>query len=120
MSSWKISEETNCFQNCHYTEYEAIQKYEHCSFDNSRGRSYIQLQLFLTGGELKVEKFVPSYTGNNFIADVGGYLGLLLGVSLYSVYDVLIMFVRKKTKKNGKCNKRSHFKKQKQFKKTGP
>ncbi len=29
-----------------------------------------------------------SYTGSSFFADVGGYLGLLLGHSLLSFYDI--------------------------------
>ena len=29
------------------------------------------------------------YDGNSFVADVGGYLGLLVGQSLYGLYDVM-------------------------------
>ena len=29
------------------------------------------------------------YDQNSFIADVGGYLGLLLGQSIYGIYEVL-------------------------------
>jgi hypothetical protein len=30
------------------------------------------------------------YDGNNLVADVGGYLGLLLGASVMSLYDALV------------------------------
>ena len=29
------------------------------------------------------------YDWNNFVADVGGYLGLLLGQSVYGMYEIL-------------------------------
>ena len=37
-----------------------------------------------------------SYDFNSFIADVGGYLGLLLGHSIYSFYNVVEMWVRRR------------------------
>ncbi len=36
-----------------------------------------------------------SYMFPNFVADFGGYLGLLLGASVLSVYDMCIMFIEK-------------------------
>ncbi len=36
-----------------------------------------------------------SYEFTNFVADFGGYLGLLLGASLLSIYDGLIEICRR-------------------------
>ena len=50
------------------------------------------------------------YTRNNFIADFGGYLGLLLGSSLLALYDqgkgLIIKLYRMKNSKKGKRGKR--------------
>ena len=35
------------------------------------------------------------YDQNSFIADVGGYLGLLLGQSIYGIYEVLFAVFHK-------------------------
>ncbi len=40
------------------------------------------------------------YTGSNLLADTGGYLGLFLGLSLFSLVEILENVV--KTKKNNK------------------
>ena len=36
-----------------------------------------------------------SYTPSNFIADVGGFLGLLLGASILSIYDAILLGFKK-------------------------
>ena len=33
------------------------------------------------------------YDNNDFIADVGGYLGLLLGQSIYGLYDIVTHWI---------------------------
>ena len=52
------------------------------------------------------EKDVFTYDLNSFVADFGGYLGLLLGMSLLSIFDlgwdlVEAGIAKKKKKKNG-------------------
>ena len=39
-----------------------------------------------------------TYNGNAFIADFGGYLGLLLGQSIIAMYDMLVLYMDKATK----------------------
>ena len=39
-----------------------------------------------------------TYDSNDFIADVGGYLGLLLGYSIFSIYESLRNCTQKLTK----------------------
>ena len=38
---------------------------------------------------MTVMEETPIYDINNFIADVGGYLGLLLGASILAIFDVV-------------------------------
>ena len=37
-----------------------------------------------------------NYDGNALIADVGGYLGLLIGQSIYGLYELMTMFCKGK------------------------
>ena len=39
-----------------------------------------------------------TYDTNAFIADFGGYLGLLLGQSIIAMYDMLVLYMDKATK----------------------
>ena len=39
--------------------------------------------------KLHVKKDVLIYDGFNFIADFGGYMGILLGFSILSIFDVI-------------------------------
>ena len=60
--------------------------------------SYIQFS-FQRGIPVTTIKQSLAYTWNNFIADFGGYLGLLLGASLLSIYDsgtaIIEKYIRK-------------------------
>ena len=38
------------------------------------------------------------YDADSFIADVGGYLGLLLGQSVYGIYEIIMKWLRYKMK----------------------
>ena len=44
--------------------------------------------LYFAGGNYEVTKEYYTYDTNSFIADVGGYLGLCLGLSLLSFFDL--------------------------------
>ena len=48
------------------------------------------------------------HSRTDFIADVGGYLGLFLGASILSFYDIMVTFVGKLTKNSGLTAKASH------------
>ena len=47
-----------------------------------------QLSMQFAGSTYTVKKQFLTYTFANFVADFGGYLGLLLGHSLLSLYDI--------------------------------
>ena len=44
--------------------------------------------LYFAGGNYEVTKEYYTYDTNSFIGDVGGYLGLCLGLSLLSFFDL--------------------------------
>ncbi len=51
--------------------------------------SKMVIRLSYTSGTHEVREDYLVYTFDSFIADVGGYLGLLLGYSAYSVFNDL-------------------------------
>ena len=50
---------------------------------------------------VNVRKQYVIYDFNSFIADVGGFMGLLLGFSLLSIYDEIEGLIKKLKKKMG-------------------
>ena len=64
----------------------------HCSYDT------IAMELTVNDGVIEVLEEKPLYNVNNFIADVGGYLGLLLGASVLTIYQDILDFVANKGK----------------------
>ncbi len=47
----------------------------------------MRIDLFLSTSKHLVKKQYVIYDGNSFFADVGGYLGLILGHSLLGIYQ---------------------------------
>ena len=45
------------------------------------------------------------FSTTDFIADVGGYLGLFLGASILSFYDIMVNFIGRITKSSGMAAK---------------
>ena len=54
------------------------------------------LNLTVNDGVIDVLEEKPLYDSNNFVADVGGYLGLLLGASVLTIYQDILDFLLKK------------------------
>ncbi len=46
------------------------------------------LNLYYAGTRYSTRKQYLTYTADDFLSSVGGYLGLLLGYSLLSIYDI--------------------------------
>ena len=109
----EISRVTGCLARCDTFRYTIK---EHRSLQQSRNawtNNTLDLAFWFLSGEHEVREqvscaaiiTVQSYTsghlthknsfqyiiydGNSFVADVGGYLGLLVGQSFYGLYDVL-------------------------------
>ena len=54
-----------------------------------------RITILMPSNELEVIEQVRLYTMTNFIADFGGYLGLLLGASFMSFFDQILSFWHK-------------------------
>lgn len=52
------------------------------------------LTISLSSANYLIEKDVLLYNESNLIADIGGYLGLLLGVSILSIYEMFTNFIK--------------------------
>ena len=55
----------------------------------------MEIFLFATSTEIEVKERVWLYDGNDLVADIGGFLGLLLGASIYTLADLLLSNVEK-------------------------
>ena len=50
------------------------------------------ITILMPSDEMEIIQQVRLYSLTNFIADFGGYLGLLLGASVLSMFDVILNF----------------------------
>ena len=71
----------------HFVDYKELEIYQPKT-------SMLQFEFQKSGSSFTTREVV-SYTLTNFVADIGGYLGLLLGASILSIYDYIILVVRK-------------------------
>ncbi len=87
LSENSVAERTGCLPNCNRMEFKAII----ISSSAMKDVSVSQLGAFLyyPSGRYVQKKYYYQYNWNDFFADVGGYLGLLLGESLLSFYDMM-------------------------------
>ena len=91
-----IYEMTGCMSSCEKDKFELIQV--------ARSRPTKPVQQYckaLVSIQIDDKSFIEEeqyyvYTFNNFIADVGGYMGLLLGSSILSIYDEIENYLNRK------------------------
>ena len=57
--------------------------------------SYLRLEVIITERSYEEREQYVIYDTNSFIADVGGYMGLLLGCSLMSLYNDVEALIKK-------------------------
>ena len=68
-------------------------------------KNELHLRLGYMNGRYEVRKQYPLYDINSFIADVGGYLGLLLGGSILGLCSGVEKWIVSKSKKSTIINK---------------
>ena len=87
---------TGCLASCTKDEFQVelstmeVYEFENCYTDFCFGETTRSLKVyphFLNGRYEDKEQYII-YDYNSMIADVGGYMGLLLGYSLLSVYEI--------------------------------
>ncbi len=78
---------TGCPSFCEGTDYSLVQATE-LTYKENYDADLLKVKLyFRTGRYMSTEQYVI-YDTNAYIADIGGYLGLLLGHSLMSLYQM--------------------------------
>ena len=89
-----IYEITGCLPSCEKDQY-SLRVDPLKSELETRHKCQVHLEFIMLDSSYKEEEQYIIYDLNSFIADVGGYMGLLLGSSLLSLYKVLETIMRK-------------------------
>ena len=91
-----IYEQTGCLPSCQRNEYlitgREIKKkstFQNMLLQLVRRGTSLDLKFRIMDGSYKEEEQYVIYDFNSFIGNVGGFLGLLLGYSVLSIYDDL-------------------------------
>ena len=91
---------TGCLSSCHrfkyQVEFSSLKSYKESETWNSQ---FLDVQLFIKTGLFEEREQYLIYDWDSFIADVGGFLGLLLGWSMYSLYQDMVDIVERVKKK---------------------
>ena len=89
-----IYEMTGCLPTCENDQFNLILDPIR-SQTEFRYRCEVNLEFIMLDSSYKEEKQYVIYDVNSFVADVGGYMGLLLGSSLLSLYMAMEAYMRK-------------------------
>ena len=95
----KVNKDGKCTPKCLRDEYTISH------FSNAEmGHNYWRVRLFFGKDRFHMRTQYYTYDFSGFLADFGGYLGLLLGSSIMGCYDTLMDLLKKifgKSKKDG-------------------
>ena len=84
MDEQELYEETGCMAKCQRKEWEIRRIFDDKTEVNG---SKIAMWMFYANGRYRVGSQLLTYDFNTYVADFGGYLGLLLGYSIVSFFD---------------------------------
>ena len=87
----EIFEKTGCMPSCSKSKIKLVPEYNNDMIDDNK--KVARLSFVYPRGEYDLVEEYYIYNFGSFIADVGGYLGLLLGSSLLSMYHTMIPLV---------------------------
>ena len=87
MDEHELYEETGCMAKCRRKEW-TISKIFDAKFDK-KNESEIAMFMFYANGRYGVGRQYYTYDFNSYVSDFGGYLGLLLGYSIVSFFDMV-------------------------------
>ncbi len=86
MDEADIYAKTGCLRPCKFTEYRVAKEGALTEYFNiSATDTELVLRFLFQSGKYEEKEEYFIYTTDSFIADVGGYLGLLLGHSIFSI-----------------------------------
>ena len=86
MGEKKIYQSSGCFPSCSRREF-SVTKFMDSDESSSKNKSIAKVTFYYSSTKYKTKEQYLSFTLGDFIANVGGYLGLLLGYSVISLYD---------------------------------
>ena len=104
---FKISKITQCPQNCEVYKYDIVKEQSWSVKLGSKTSKLtitpnpilqpdiLEFVIRWLGRELTLEKEVLAYDGLTFVANFGGTLGLFIGFSFFSVWDLILPLVQK-------------------------
>ena len=97
MDEHTLYEETGCMAKCQRKEW-TISKIYDSNLEGENG-SQNAVSIFYANGRYLEGKQYYTYDFNSYVSDFGGYLGLLLGYSIVSFFDmaqeILTFFIKK-------------------------
>ena len=91
----EIYQTTGCMPSCKRQQIRLDTEQETTRYEINPDDSKFQLRLQFRDGTYNLNEEYLVYDYNNFIADIGGYLGLLLGHSILSVYSMSADWITK-------------------------
>ncbi len=96
----KLASTTGCETSCVRDNFVSsmVSSSESRATDSSVTKSTLELRWEYDQADFPVKKQYLTYDGNDFIADFGGYLGLLLGHSLLTFYDGIVACIERASK----------------------
>ena len=89
---------TGCMSSCTKDEIDIVEASEMVSMktydtvdsgEMKPGGKALKLYMYFINGQYDEREQYVIYDYNSFIADVGGYMGLLLGISMQSMYEIV-------------------------------
>ena len=102
----QIFEMTGCMPGCSKSKIELATIDEDNMIDD--GKNVAKLRFVYPRGEYDLVEEYYIYNWGSFIADVGGYLGLLLGYSALSMYHIITPLLIKQVKWLAKKSAETH------------
>lgn len=81
-----IAKVTGCLPSCRRNEFE-VKVVNRIEMPPENGKCYYSGMFYYPSGSYKEKTYYYTYEFSDYIADIGGYMGLLLGYSLISFYD---------------------------------
>lgn len=92
----EIFEMTGCMPGCSKSKIKLVTTYQDNMIDNDKREA--EFRFYYNQGEYDLWEEYYIYNWGSFIADIGGYLGLLLGCSVSSMYHMTTPLLIKKMK----------------------
>ncbi len=92
MDEAKVHQTMGCSAPCQKTEY-TIKFLTELRSDDDYPRDKLKLRFVVRTGRYETNRQYVIYDTNAFIADTGGYLGLLLGFSLMGLFQSLCQYL---------------------------